>query len=224
MRKRPNLNQPRIRILLVDGHRLMRDGIRLSLEQEPEMEVVGDAGDGATALRLASELCPDLVVMDIGLPDGDGVGFSREILRQHPDTRIVIHTGAVDREHLDGALAAGIRNYVLQGEAASELHTAILRAMRRKTYLSQDVVAALVDSYEAIRAGGEPHEHSLLSERETTILTFMADGCNTKQIAEKLGCSVKTVDYYRKRLMSKACVHSVAELTKYAIRKGLTTP
>jgi DNA-binding NarL/FixJ family response regulator len=224
MQDRSSPKQPPIRILLVENHQFMRDGMRLSLQQESDMRVVGEAADGATALRLSKDLCPDVVVTEIGLPDGDGLEFSHDILRQRRDTHIVIHTARADREHLDLALTAGIRAFVLKGEAASELKTAIRRAARCETFLSQEVAALLVESYQELRAKGPPNHDLLLSDRETTILKSMADGRNTKEIAEQLSCSIKTVDYHRKRIMAKARVHSVAELTKYALRKGLTSP
>lgn len=187
------------------------------------MEVVGDAGDGSTAVRLAAELKPDVIVMDLSLSDGDALEYCGEILRRRAGTRIVIHADSVDREQLDLALAAGIRNCVLKDEPASELHAAIRRAMRGKIHFSQEVTATLVESYQEARAKGRFGGESPLSERESQILKLMANGSNTKEIADELGCSVKTVDYYRKRLMTKLGAHSVAGLIKYAIRRGLTT-
>lgn len=224
MQEYSSSKQTVIRILLVDDHPFMRDGMRLSLEQDPGLAVVGEAGDGAAALQLASELCPDVVIMDIDLPDGEGITFSCEIVQRCPKTRIVIYTALVGRKYLDLALAAGIRNYVLKGEAPGELHTAVRRAMQGEVHLSQEVMAMLIESYQAILVSGRANDLADLSERETTILRLMADGSNTKEIAGRIGCSVKTVDYYRKRLMSKMGVHSVAALIKYAIRQGLTAP
>lgn len=224
MVRTPNPDSRKIRVLLVDTYKLMRDGMRLSLEQEPDLAVVGEAGDSATALQLARQLRPEVIVIDINLPEGDGIEVSRQILREHPATHIVIHTCSVDREHLELALAAGIRHYVLKGGSADELHAAIRQSLQQKAYLSQDAVAALIERFQELRAEGPRNSPLPLSDRETTILKLMADGRNTKEIADQLVCSVKTVDYYRKRLLGKVGVHSVAELTKYAIRKGLTTP
>ena len=213
-----------IRVLLVDDHQILRDGLRLSLRQAPDLEIVGEAGDGLSALRLAAELRPDVVVMDIRLPDADGVELSRQILAVKPETRIVILTGLVEREHLDRALAAGIHRYVLKVDAASQLITAIRRARRNEAYVSPEVAAALVGKYQEFLTASRRNEHSVLSEREEAVLKLIADGRSTKETAGDLGVSIKTVESHRRNIMGKLDLGSVAELTKYAIRKGLTSP
>lgn len=212
----------RIRVMLVDDQRIVRDGLRLSLELQADLEVVGDAGDGAVAMQFLNELHPDAVVTDICLPDCDGLDLSLEIIRRRPETRIVVLAGSVDRELLDRAVAAGIHNCVSKREAASELHTAIRRAMLRQAYLSQELIQIFMENYQVLLAHNRRNGQSLLSARETTILKLIADGRNTKEIAGELGLGAKSVDYYRKRLMTKLGLHSVAGLTKYAIRKRLT--
>lgn len=211
-----------IRILLVEDHQMMRDGLRLALAQKPNMQVIGEAGDGATALRRAEQLRPDVVVMDIGLPDGDGIEFSRKILQISPDTRIVILSATVDQESLDRAMEAGVSGYLSKMSALDDLARAISSARRKEIFLSQEVSAILAKGYQQLRQTRQTNSQEILSERERQVLQAIAEGRNTKEIAAEIGLSPKTVETYRARVMTKLGVHSVAELTKYAIRMGYT--
>ena len=217
-------NQNRIRVLLVDDHTMMRQGVQLCLRQEPDLEIVGEAGDGSAALRLAAELRPAVIVMDIVLPDADGVELARQILSTRPEVRIVILAGLLDRRHLRLALASSIAAYVLKTDAMAELAVAIRKAARNENYVSPSVAAMLVEGYKEILAVHSQENESSLSEREIMVLKLIGDGLNTKDIAGELGLSVKTVETHRIRTMIKLGLHSVAELTKYALRKGLTSP
>jgi DNA-binding NarL/FixJ family response regulator len=210
-------------VLLVDDHQILRHGLRLSLRQEPDLEVVGEAGEGSTALRLATELRPDVIVMDISLPDADGVELARRILAARPETRIVILTGLVEREHLDRALAAGINNFVLKVDATNQLITALRKARRNEAYVSPAIAAAMVGKYQELLAASRRNERSALSEREETVLKLIADGRSIKEIAGDLRLSIKTVEGRRRGIMAKLDLGGVADLTKYAIRNGLTS-
>lgn len=211
-----------IRILLVDDHKIMRDGLRLTLGQHNDLQVVGEAGDRISALERTEQLRPDVIVMDIGLPDADGVDLSREILKRWPNFRIVILSAVADQEHLDRAMEAGVSGYLLKVNASEDLVRAIRTVKRNETFLSPEVSAVLLAGYKRLRDTRRLENESALSERELQVLKLIADGRNTKEIGAELSLSIKTVETHRARLMSKLGLHNVAELTKYAIRMGCT--
>jgi two-component system, NarL family, response regulator NreC len=211
-----------IRILLVDDHKMVRDGLRLMLKQYPDMLVVGEAGDRKTALEIAARTGPEVIVMDIGLPDADGVDLSREMLERWPGIRIVILSGVADQEHLDRAIAAGVSGYLLKVNASEDLVRAIRTVKGNEPYLSPEVSAVLLTGYKRLRDTRREEDKADLSDRELQVLKLVADGRNTKEIATELGLSIKTVETHRARLMTKLGLPSVAELTKYAVRMGYT--
>ena len=211
-----------IRVLLVDDHKIMRDGLRLTLGQHSDLLVVGEAGDRKAALEKAAQTGPDVIVMDIGLPDADGVDLSREILGRWPEIRIVILSAVADQEHLDQAMEAGVSGYLLKVNASEDLVRAIRTVNGNEPYLSPEVSAVLLTGYKRLRDTRRVEDQSDLSERELQVLKLVADGRNTKEIASELSLSIKTVETHRARLMTKLGLHSVAELTKYAIRMGYT--
>lgn len=211
-----------IRVLLVDDHKIMRDGLRLTLGQHKDLQVVGEAGDRKSALERAEQLYPDVIVMDIGLPDADGVDLSREMLKRWPDFRVVILSAVTDQEHLDQAVEAGVSGYILKVNASEDLVRAIRAVKRNETFLSPEVSAVLLTGYKRLRDTRRLENESALSERELQVLKLIAEGRNTKEIASELSLSIKTVETHRARLMSKLGLHNVAELTKYAIRMGYT--
>lgn len=215
--------EPPIRIVLVDDHQIMREGLRQLLTREPGLEVSGEAGDGQTALELVERLQPEVVVMDLGLPDGDGLVFSRQIRTRWPVIKVIILSSLLERRYLDEAIGAGISGYVLKSAAASELIRAIHAALKDETYLCAEASAALIGGYKEFLAALDQMNLSALTDREVEVLKMIAAGRNTKEIARDLGLSVKTVESRRLRIMSKLNLHSVAELTKYAIRKGLAS-
>lgn len=215
--------RPSIRIVLVDDHQIMREGLRQLLTQEPGWEISGEAGDGQTAMQLIEKLQPELVVMDLGLPDGDGLVFARQIRTRWPAIKIIILSSLLERRYLDEAIGAGISGYVIKGDASSELVRAIRAALQNETYLCAAASAALIGGYKEFLSALEQMNLSTLTEREAQVLKMIADGRNTKEIARDLNLSVKTVESRRLRIMTKLNLHSVAELTKYAIRKGLTS-
>jgi len=212
-----------IRILVVDDHQIVSAGLRLMLGRETDLEVVGEAGNRTTALLLAEQLCPDLIVMDIGLPDSDGIALSKEILMRWPAMRIVIFSGSADPARLEAAIEAGVSGYVLKSCEASTLVRAIRAAVgKQTTYFCPQVAFLLTESYKRMLKTGGGQGQPTLSERELQVLRMIAAGRNTKAIAAELELSVKTIETHRIRIMDKVGLHSVAELTKHAIRMGYT--
>jgi len=210
-----------IRILLADDHRLMREGLRSLLEREPDMQVVAEAHDGRSALKLTGELAPSVVVMDVAMPDLNGAEATRRLCRQYPGVRVVALSMHADRRHVAHMLDAGASAYVLKDCAFEELATAIRTAADGHVYLSPRAAGVVVRNF--VRGGGASPGVGRLTPREREVLQLLAEGNSTKQIALTLGVSVKTVETHRRNVMRKLGVRSVAELTKYALREGLTS-
>jgi two-component system, NarL family, response regulator NreC len=209
-----------IRVLLVDDHAIMRDGLRLALTSQSDLEVAGEASDGRSALQLLERHRPDVIVMDIGLPDTDGIVLSGQILARWPNVRIIILSALNDRRHLEEALKVGVAGYILKVNAVTELVRAIRAVTQRQTFFSPEVSTVLAGGYKEMLATDPAAADSGLSERELGVLKLIAEGRNTKEIAADLGVSVKTIESHRTRIMAKLNLHSVADLTKYALRKG----
>ncbi len=211
-----------VTILLVDDHRMMREGLRLVLDQESEFKVAGEAANGRDAVVLAEQLKPDIVIMDIGMPDLNGIDATREIRRISPTSRIVALSTYSDKRYVLGMLEAGASGYVLKNAAAEELVHAIQQIVRGQKYLSPELTSTVVNVYLQRMLTATPPVGQILSSRERETLQLLAEGKTSKEIAAQLFISVKTVDMHRQNLMNKLGLRSVAELTKYAIREGLT--
>ncbi len=211
-----------VKVLLVDDHRMMREGLRLILDQEPDIEVAGEADTGRAALELAEKFQPDVVVMDIGMPDLNGIEATRRIRKLCPAARVIALSTYSDRRYVVGMLEAGSSGYVLKNAAAEELVRAIQEVVRGEKYLSPELTGTVVSDY--IRRAMSPGaaERSVLAPREREVLQLIAEGKTSKQVAAQLFIAVKTVDMHRQNIMNKLGMRSVAELTKYAIRQGLT--
>jgi two-component system, NarL family, response regulator NreC len=212
-----------IRVLLVDDHAIVRDGLRLTLASDPGFQIAGEARDGQTALQQLEQNRPDVIVMDIGLPDTDGIVLSRQILARWPAVKIIVLSALSDRQHLEDALKVGVAGYLLKINAVSELMRAIRTVMLGQTFFSPEVSTVLAGGYKELLAVDSPPPDAGLSERELGVLKLIAEGRNTKEIAADLGVSVKTIESHRTRIMTKLNLHSVADLTKYALRKGYTS-
>lgn len=210
------------RLLLVDDHIVVRSGLRMLLENEQDVEIVGEAGTAAEATAAVAQLKPDLVLMDIGLPDMSGIDVTREIKRLHPPTAVVALTIHESEEYFFKMLEAGASGYVPKRAAPEELLTAIRTAAAGEVYLYPPLAKLLVKDYLSHEAQSKM-ERTLngLTEREQEVLAHLADGASNDEIAEALTISPKTVARHRENIMHKLNLHSRTELVKYAIRKGI---
>ena len=211
------------RIVLADDHRILRDGLRTLLEAQPGLEVVAEADNGRSAVSLAGELTPDLVILDVGMPELNGVEAARRILAENPSVKIVALSMHADRRFVAEMLKAGASAYVLKEGAFDELIQAIDAVTEGKVYLSPRIAGVVVDDYLTQMERPARTVFGVLSSREREVLQLMAEGLATKEIAAALHVSVKTIETHRRQIMEKLNLHSVAELTKYAIREGLTS-
>ncbi len=214
----------KIRILLVDDHKILRDGICSLLKEYPDMEVIGEAADGRTALRLAEELSPDLVIMDISMPDLNGIDATRRINADHPDMKVIALSMHYDKQFVSEIFKAGAAGYLLKDSAFEELEHAIRIVMDNKTYINPQIASLVVESLVSQpSATANRKAFSLLTEREREVLQLIAEGNSTKEIASDLNISAKTIESHRRQVMGKLNIRNIAELTKYAIREGLTS-
>jgi len=212
-----------IRILLADDHKITRQGLRSLLDKQSDMEVVAEAEEGRTAVRLVRELLPDVVIMDVSMPDLNGMEAARQITREFGDVRIVALSMHSDSLFVTEMLKSGASGYLLKDCAFEELALAIRTVVAGKTYLSPSISGVVVDDYLHRLSKADFSGLEVLTSREREVLQLLAEGKSTKQIALKLHISVKTVETHRRQIMNKLDIHTVAELTKYAIRKGLTS-
>ena len=211
------------RLLLVDDHAVIRSGLRMLLENQPGLEIVGEAGTGRDALALVKELQPNIVLMDIGLPDMSGIEVTRQIKQQWPAVSIVALTIHEDEEYFFKMLQAGVSGYVPKRAAPEELLTALQTAIDGDVYLYPSLAKLLVKDY--LTAEREPSSKvDGLTEREQEVLTQLAAGASNDEIAAALNISSKTVNRHRENIMRKLNLHSLADLVKYAIRKGIIQP
>ena len=207
-----------IRILLVDDHSVVRQGLRLFLKYDPELEVVGEASDGAEALRLACTLKPDVVLMDLLMPIMDGVAATVAIRRELPDTEVLALTSVLEDASVVGAVRAGAIGYLLKDTQAEALCQAIKAAAAGQVQLTPKAAARLM------QAVSTPDSLEALTERETDVLRLLAQGQSNKQIARRLHNTEQTIKSHVSRILSKLCVQSRTQATLYAIRTGLVSP
>jgi len=212
-----------IRILLAEDHKILRQGLRSLLEQQPDMEVVAEAGDGREALTLVQETSPNIVVMDVVMPDLNGVEATRQIIARAPGVRVLALSMFSDRRFITGMLSAGASGYLLKDSALEELIQAIHTVAADQTYLSPAITQIVVKDYIDHLDKMHSSAFSLLTAREREVLQLLAEGMTVKEIACQLYIGVKTIETHRQQIMDKLDIHSVAELTKYAIREGLTS-
>jgi len=211
------------RIILADDHTIVRHGLAKLIEQEDDMEVIAQAENGISAVELARELSPDVVVMDVGMPDLNGVDATRQVLREAPKTKVLalsLHSG---KKFVTAMLQAGAAGYLVKDCALEELVNALRIVVSGRTYLSPSIADIVVQDYVRSPTATEPSVFSVLSQREREVLQLLAEGNTTKQIALRLHISPKTVEGHRLRIMEKLKIDNVAQLTKYAIQEGLTS-
>lgn len=211
-----------INILLVEDHQIVREGLRSLLEKQTGFRVVAEAEDGRAAVQVAREMALDIVIMDVSMPDLNGIEATRQILAHNPDTKVIALSMHADKRFVVQMLRAGASGYVLKNSAFGELELAIRTVLANRTYLSPKMADLIVKEYVHHLANAEPSVFSILTPRELEVLQLLSEGKTTKEIAFSLQVSVKTIETYRQQIMAKLGVHSIAELTKYAIREGLT--
>ena len=210
------------RILITDDHKLLREGLRCLLENRG-FEVTGEAEDGRSAIRLAKQLEPDAVIIDISLPGLNGIEATRQIHQNSPQVKIVVLSMRADSRAVLAALAAGASAYLLKEAAFEEVVIALRVALKGQTYLSPAIAHVVVQSSVQYWSANPGSVRDGISGREREILQLVAEGRSSKEMAASLFVSVKTIETHRKQIMNKLHLHSIAELTKYAIREGVTS-
>lgn len=210
------------KIILADDHQLVREGLRTLLEKELGMEVIGEAGDGEDVIKLARERLPDIVIMDVAMPGLDGIDATRQITGELPSIKVIALSMYPNKLFVMDMFEAGASGYVLKECASIELNNAINAVLANEVYLSPKVAGIVFDG-RIRRTLATQSSKAGLTGREYKVLRLLASGKSTKEIAFTLKKSVQTVDMCRRQIMNKLDIHSVAELTKYAIREGLTT-
>jgi DNA-binding NarL/FixJ family response regulator len=208
------------RLLLVDDHRMMREGLRALLEAHDSFDVIGEADNGRDAVKMTEELKPDVVVMDLGMKDLNGIEATRQIRTAFPRVAVVVLSTYAQEDYVLSALEAGAWAYVLKISAHEELLEAIESVARGRRFLSPEITALVVDAGVEAQIARDP-ENPRLSGREQEVLQLVAEGRTSGEIAARLHLATRTVEQHRRRIMEKLDLHSVAELTQYAIRKGI---
>ncbi len=212
-----------IRILLADDHKLLREGLRALIEEQRNMTVVAEAEDGRSAVRLAAKLSPDIIVMDISMPGLNGIDATRRITAESPGIKVIALSMHADRNFVVEMFKAGAAGYLLKDCAFEELIQAIRAVSSKKAYLSSKLSDTMIKDYVNLFPKKNLSVFSALTTREREVLQLMAEGKSTREVAAKLNVSTKTVETFRGLIMKKLDIHTVAELTKYAIRAGLTS-
>ena len=212
-----------VRVLLVDDHRMMREGLRVLLAGAPDIEVVGEASDGRTALDLVRTNTPDVVVMDVGMPEMNGVEATRRIRAENEGVKVIALSTHRDKSYVHHMLEAGACGYVLKIGAHGELLQAVRAASQGRTYLSQEIAGLVVERSTHTHTQGEVSAYSTLGAREREVLQLVAEGKTSAETARQMHISIKTVETHRRNIAQKLGLHGTAELTKYAVREGLTS-
>lgn len=216
-----SIAKKKIKVLLVDDHPVVRKGLCSCLQDRANLKIVGEASDGAEAIRQVTEFSPDIVLMDLNMPGMDGVKVTEMLRKQSPQTKILVLSMHSNREYILPVIKAGARGYVLKDAPPEELVRAIEAVHSGATYFSPSVARIALNQYVSESDQSDPQFR--LSEREREVLTHIAQGLSNKEIAMKLGIGVRTIETHRERIMRKLDIHSVAGLTKFAIAHGLIT-
>lgn len=214
----------KVRMILADDHAMLREGLKALIVKEGDLVVVGEADNGKGTVELARETGAHVVVMDVAMPDLNGIEATRKILKTNPRIKVVALSGHANREFVREMLKAGASAYVLKSRAYEELVRAVREVMKGKKYLSPDIARGVVDEY--VEMSSSPRANPafvVLTDREREALQLIAEGKSTKEVAGQLDVSVKTIETHRRNIMEKLNLHSVADLTKYAIREGITS-
>jgi DNA-binding NarL/FixJ family response regulator len=214
---------PKITVLLADDHVVVRQGLRALLQAEPDIEIVGEAETGRQAVRLVKSLKPDVVVMDIAMPQLNGLEATRQIIREVPNSRVLILSSYGDDDYVQELTEAGATGYLLKQADFSDVVRAIREARKGNSFFSPTISRQVMEHYRETLARGAPlnKQSEVLTSREAEVLQLIAEGQGNKQIAADLCISIKTVERHRQRLMDKLAIHDVAGLTRYAVSKGI---
>jgi len=211
-----------VRILLADDHTVMRNGLRLLLERQPHLQVIGEAADGRQAVALSDTANPDVVIMDIGMPNMNGIEATRQIVSRNPRTAVAILSMHSDESYVIRALKAGARAYLLKDSAETDLLAAVRALTEGKSFFSPAISRILVEDYmRQLESRGAEDTYDLLTNREREILQLLAEGRTNKEVANLLNLSLYTVETHRTHILQKLNLHSVPELILYAVRKGI---
>jgi two-component system, NarL family, response regulator NreC len=216
----------RARIVLIDDHKIIREGLRLLLEGSAGIEVVGEADNGRSGIDLVNALLPDAVIMDVSMPDLNGIEACRKIAEKFPEIKIIALSMHAERKFVEEMLKAGASAYILKDNAFDELSLAISASLKGNVYLSPEITRLVVTDFVSARSGNPGSLSGVFQEltsREREVLQLLAEGISTKQISRSLKVSVKTIETHRQQIMHKLGLHSIAEITKYAIREGITS-
>ncbi len=212
-----------IRILLADDHEIVRYGLRCLIEEQPDMEVVGDAVNGRMATNLTCELRPDVVVMDISMPDMNGIEATRRIRKEIPDTKVIVLSMHHKRQFVIDMLKAGVSGYILKTKVHDDLIRAIKAAVANEVYLSSKITGIIAHDFTSNLSISDKSDSAVLTPREREVLQLISEGKSTKESALHLNVSIKTIESTRRQIMQKLDIHNVADLTKYAINEGITS-
>ncbi len=211
-----------VRILLVDDHQLMREGLRKILENASGIEVVGEADDGRAAIAAVQQLAPDIVLMDIGMNAMNGIDATRRIRKDFPHVKVVALSTHSDKRYVRNMIQAGVCGYVLKEAAGDDLIRAVQAAARGEHYLSPQITGCALETWTGQAGARSSSVYEVLGSREREVLQLLAEGKTSKEIAVAMRLSVKTVETHRRNIGQKLGLRSIAELTKYAVREGLT--
>ncbi len=212
-----------IRIIIADDHKILREGLRVVISREPNMEIIAEAEDGQMALNLIEELRPDVIVMDLAMPNMTGIEAIRRITENDYGTKILVLSMHTDKRFVSRALKAGAHGYIIKDCAGEELVRAIYAVIANQVYLGPAIAGSVLDGYLSNLTESDSGYLSCLTSRECEILQLIAEGKSTRYIAETFKLSTKTVETHRQRIMTKLNINSVVELTKFAIREGLVS-
>ena len=213
-----------IRVILADDHAIVRDGLCRSMQQEEDMEVIAQAANGNEAVKLAQTQKPDIVIMDVSMPDLNGIEATRAIAAQCPEVRVLVLSMHARKSFIAEMFRAGAKGYLLKDCEFDELAQAVRIVAEGKAYISPAVTDMVIDAYTHQSSSTEYSVFSVLTPREREVLQLLAEGNSTKQIAQRLFISPKTVEVHRLKIMDKLNLNNVAQLTKYAVQEGLTSP
>jgi len=212
----------RIRVLIADDHGIVRKGLKLQLEQNGGFEVIGEACEGREAVRMAEELSPDVVIMDVAMPNLNGIHATSQLVKKNPQIGVIILSMHSDETYLTRALAAGAKGYLLKENADVDLDDAVISVARGKPFFSPAIANTLLEDYmRQLQQRGLHDSYDLLTDREKEILQLLAEGKSNKDVATGLNLSTNTVETHRTRIMQKLDLHSVAEIILYAVRKRI---